>query len=63
MKTRFPLVFFIFVGWLTVKVQAGDWPQFRYDVGRTAASPHGLPANLELCWTRALPAPRGLADL
>ena len=41
---------------------AGDWPQFRYDVGRTAASPHALPANLELCWTRKLPAPQPVTD-
>ncbi|TVS20336.1 MAG: hypothetical protein EA424_04530 [Planctomycetaceae bacterium] len=38
--------------------QAGDWPQFRYDAGRTAASPHSLPDQLKLRWTRALPAPR-----
>ena len=37
---------------------AGDWPQFRYDAGRTAASPHALPAEMELRWTRELPAPR-----
>ncbi|MBN2476323.1 MAG: PQQ-binding-like beta-propeller repeat protein [Pirellulales bacterium] len=43
---------------LTVDVWAGDWPQFRYDVGRTAASPHELPANLRLRWTQTLPAPR-----
>jgi len=42
----------------TAEVLAGDWPQFRYDVGRTAASPHELPANLQLRWTRVLPAPR-----
>ena len=40
------------------QARAGDWPQFRYDVGRTAASPDALPAELELSWTRALPAPR-----
>ena len=43
---------------LTAQVRAGDWPQFRYDVGRTAASPHELPANLQLRWTRTLPVPR-----
>ena len=43
---------------LTVQVRAGDWPQFRYDVGRTAATPHELPADLQLRWTRTLPAPR-----
>lgn len=43
---------------LTVSSRAGDWPQFRYDAGRTAASPNELPAQLQLRWTRTLPAPR-----
>ena len=43
---------------LTAEVWAGDWPQFRYDGGRTAASPDELPANLQLVWTRTLPAPQ-----
>jgi len=36
----------------------GDWPQFRYDAGRTAASPRELPSDLRLLWTRTLPPPR-----
>ena len=43
---------------LTAPVQSGDWPQFRYDAGRTAASPHELPAELQLRWTRTLPTPQ-----
>src|SRR5262245_45711816 len=31
---------------------AGDWPMWRYDAGRTAASPHELPAKLGLVWAR-----------
>lgn len=42
----------------TTLVQAGDWPQFRYDAGRTAASPHELPAELQLRWTRTFPTPQ-----
>jgi outer membrane protein assembly factor BamB len=38
--------------------RAGDWPQFRYDAGRTAASPHELPTDLHLSWKRVLPEPR-----
>ncbi|MHC4252664.1 MAG: hypothetical protein ACYS9X_26400, partial [Planctomycetota bacterium] len=34
-----------------------DWPQFRYDAGRTAACPHELPGDLQLRWTRTLPEP------
>ncbi len=35
-----------------------DWPQFRYDAGRTAASPEELPEQLHLQWIRELHAPR-----
>jgi outer membrane protein assembly factor BamB len=35
-----------------------DWPQYRYDAGRTAASPARLPATLHLEWVRQLPPPR-----
>lgn len=36
---------------------AGDWPQWRYDAGRTAATPDELPADLKLSWVRKY-APR-----
>lgn len=39
-------------------VWAGDWPQWRYEAGRGAATPDALPADLELLWTRLLPPPR-----
>ncbi len=58
MPRLFHLVLLIVVGMLAAQVRAGDWPQFRYDVGRTAASPHELPTNLELRWTRNLPTPQ-----
>lgn len=32
-------------------VAGGDWPQWRYDAGHTAASPDSLPATLNLHWT------------
>ena len=34
-----------------------DWPQFRCDAGRTAASSEELSAELHLQWVRELPAP------
>ena len=34
---------------------AGDWPMWRYDAGRTAASPHALPEVLHLQWVRDFP--------
>jgi len=37
---------------------AADWPMWRYDAGRTAASPTALPKELHLQWVRQLPAPR-----
>jgi len=58
MKRQFPLALIIVACLLAAHVRAGDWPQFRYDAGRTAASSHELPSNLQLRWTRALPAPR-----
>lgn len=36
----------------------GDWPMWRYDAGRTAASPLELPARLQLQWKREMAAPR-----
>ena len=57
-KQPFCLAWGLAVWLLTIQGWAGDWPQFRYDAGRTAASPDELPANLQLRWTRTLPAPR-----
>ena len=36
---------------------AADWPMWRYDAGRSAASPAPLAAELHLQWVRQLPAP------
>ncbi|NQU20232.1 MAG: PQQ-binding-like beta-propeller repeat protein [Candidatus Nealsonbacteria bacterium] len=36
---------------------AADWPAWRYDAARTAASPQELPAKLHLQWVRDLPPP------
>ena len=33
-------------------VRGEDWPMWRYDPGRTAASPENLPATLHLQWVR-----------
>lgn len=38
-----------------VLLAGADWPQWRYDAGRTARSPEALPAELRLQWTRQLP--------
>ena len=35
-----------------------DWPQHRYDAGRTAASPESLPTDLHLAWVREMATPR-----
>ena len=39
-------------------IHGADWPQWRYDAGRTAASPEQLPAELHLQWVREYQAPR-----
>jgi len=38
--------------------RAGDWPMWRYDAGRTGATPDALPDQLYLQWSLQLPAPR-----
>ncbi len=40
-----------------VTATAGDWPMWRYDSGRGGSTPHGLPDELHLHWTRQLPEP------
>src|SRR5205823_4686808 len=35
---------------------ATDWPMWRFDAGRTAASPQRLPAAMQPLWSRPLPA-------
>jgi outer membrane protein assembly factor BamB len=37
-------------------LQATDWPTWRFDAGRSAATPEQLPADLHLQWTSTLPA-------
>jgi len=50
------LVFFCavvsFLGSAAEPAAGGDWPQWRYDAGHTAASPDELPSELHLQWTR-----------
>lgn len=58
MKWHSPLTLAFVVSLLTARLPGGDWPQFRYDAGRTAAAPHELPAELQLRWTRTLATPR-----
>lgn len=41
-------------GW-RVSAEAADWPQWRYDANRSAASPADLPAELHLHWVREYP--------
>ena len=47
--------------WQFVNVEpafSADWPMWRYDANRSAASPVELPAQLHLRWRRQLPPPR-----
>ena len=37
---------------------AADWPQYRHDAGRSAATDAALPAELHLQWTAHLPKPQ-----
>jgi outer membrane protein assembly factor BamB len=40
------------------KVLGNDWPMWRFDAGRRAASPEQLPAKLHLQWIRELAPPK-----
>ncbi len=53
-----PLLSAALVVLLTSAGMGGDWPQYRYDAGRTAASPEQLPDTLHLQWSRPLPPPQ-----
>ncbi len=55
----------VFVACLSIPVvhfvqdaAGADWPMWRYDAGRTAASPGGLSRQLHPQWVRVLPTPR-----
>jgi outer membrane protein assembly factor BamB len=41
---------------LSPVARAADWPTWRHDAARSAASPQELPARLHLQWVRAYPA-------
>ncbi len=51
------LVYALAAVFLLAPVEAADWPQWRFDAGRTAVTPHELPADLHLHWFRQLPTP------
>jgi outer membrane protein assembly factor BamB len=58
MKRTTELVIVILGLLLGTELFGADWPQFRNDAGRTAASPEELPEPLHLQWIRELGAPR-----
>jgi len=43
---------------LPTKAHGHDWPMWRYDAGRCAASPEELPAQMHLQWVRELAPPK-----
>ncbi|MFM7604630.1 MAG: PQQ-binding-like beta-propeller repeat protein, partial [Prosthecobacter sp.] len=49
------LVIFLF---LSVLAPAADWPMWRHDPGRTAATTQKIPSPLNLIWSRELPTIR-----
>ena len=57
--TRLPLLAALVAGSvLTTTALGADWPQYRHDAGRSAASAETLPESLHLAWVREMPAPR-----
>jgi outer membrane protein assembly factor BamB len=57
MRRSFLPAISIFTSLFSAAAFAADWPQFRHDAGRTAASSQELPAQLHLQWVRQLPTP------
>jgi outer membrane protein assembly factor BamB len=45
----------LLIGCAAPVAHAADWPMWRYDAQRSAASPQGLPAKLYLQWSRDYP--------
>ena len=43
---------------VTATAQAADWPTWRYDANRSAATPQALPPRLNLHWVRSYPTQR-----
>jgi len=58
MKRRYCLALGILGLLLPAAVCGADWPQYRYDAARSAASPEELPSALHLQWRRQFPAPQ-----
>ena len=52
------LLILVGCGLLPAVVHGHDWPMWRYDAGRSAASPEELPAQMHLQWVRELDPPR-----
>lgn len=44
--------FALFITLIASRVEAVDWPMWRYDAARSAASSEQLPSELRLAWTR-----------
>jgi len=55
LHTRLAVVPLAIIVALSSECVAGDWPMWRYDAGRGAATPHALPEDLHLQWVRELP--------
>ncbi len=48
----------VLAGSMLATLTADDWPTWRYDAGRTAMTPMPLEEELQVVWSRQLPAPR-----
>lgn len=48
-------VLVLLLGIMPTASAAADWPMWRYDAGRSAASPHALPDVLQPAWSLKLP--------
>jgi len=58
LPTRTALLSACLLPLLASSLVAADWPTWRHDPGRSAASPESLPEGLQLSWSRQLPVPQ-----
>src|SRR5688572_29574875 len=54
MHIRLIAALIVTLGWSQI-ARGGDWPQWRFDGQRSAASPEDLPGEMKLHWVRELP--------
>ncbi len=56
-ENKFFAIFSVLLSFFTLSASAEDWPMWRYDASRSAATEHSLEPELHLQWTRVFSPP------